>query len=140
MPRASLKKYDTYLKSIRAYCKASKLKLELRACAYDGLFIPSRSIVRVDPDLSETVKIAALLHELGHFMDYRISPNATWAEIEKAYVRCEEKHRDAKYKRIVVRTEMRAWDYGRVVAKILGIRLGKWYDRTMAECIKDYKS
>jgi hypothetical protein len=138
---ACLPRYETYLKSIRLYCRAIQLKLEFSAADGDGAYVPSRRIIRVDPELSEASTIAVLLHELGHVLDDTTIKKAKFREVERAYTRLHKApHRlSPVHSKTIIRTERRAWEYGRVVAKILGIPIGRWYDKTMAGCIKAYK-
>lgn len=138
--RASLKNYDAYASSIRLYCKTIRIKLEFSAVDGDGAYVPARRLIRVDPELSEANTIAVLLHELGHLLDDTILNKEKFREVEKAYTSLHKRKLRPGHKKTIIRTEVRAWEYGRVVAKILGIRLGKWYDSARAECIKAYKS
>ena len=55
----------------------------------------------------------------------------------RAFYREEHTRKDAK---VVIASEEKAWRLGREVAKRLKIRLGKWYDKAMAECLESYKA
>lgn len=141
MPSVNLKRYELYLKTIRLYCKAIQIKLEFNAADGDGAYVPSRRIIRVDPDLGESHTIAVLLHELGHVLDDTMVSRRRFREMEKAYTILHKgRSLPPRHRKTIIRTEQRAWEYGRVVAKILSIPVGKWYGKTRAICMKAYRS
>ncbi len=134
-----LKHYCKYIKCIRLYTKAIQLRLEFKETPYGGVFFPSRRLIRIDPGLSESKTVAALLHELGHVLDDTIVSSKKFRQMEKAYAGAYSKQ-SKKQAEVVYRTELRAWEYGRVVAKILGIKVGKWYNAYRRECLKGYRN
>lgn len=134
----SLSKYKLYVKYIQLYAKAIHMRLEFSAYDGDGAYVPSRRLIRVDPELSEAATIAVLLHELGHVLDDTLMSKKRFREVERAYKNLDTP-RYKKHKKAILRTERRAWEYGRVIAKILGIPLGKWYDKARDCRIKAYK-
>jgi hypothetical protein len=139
MPRQTLKHYDLYLKKIRLYCQTVRTKIEFCNVDGDGAWVPARRLIRVDPELTEPHIIAVLLHELGHLLDDTLMTKAKFREIDKAYGKLYSTRPAPNRKKTIYRTEVRAWEYGRVVAKILGIRLGLWYNNVRADCLKGYK-
>lgn len=137
----TLKNYELYVKNIRLFCKSIRLRLQFSAADGDGAYLPARRIIRVDPELSESETIAVLLHELGHVLDDTMLNKARFRDVTRAYTNLnQERPLTSVQRRTIIRTEERAWEYGRVVAKILGIPLGRWYDKKMAYCLKAYKS
>lgn len=133
-----LKNYRLYVKAIQLYAKAIHIKLEFSAYDGDGAYVPSKRLIRVDPELSEAPTVAVLLHELGHALDDTLMSKKRFREVDRAY-RNVDTPRYKKHKKAILRTERRAWEYGKIIAKILGISLGKWYDNARDLRLKAYK-
>lgn len=138
MKGRELKHYELYLKSIKAYCKAIHMKLEFSELDDDGAFIPSKRMVRVSPNLPESTTIAVLLHELGHALDFVLMRPPQYRQTEAAY-RNLYKIKYTRHQKTVLLTERRAWEYGKAVAKTIGIPLGQWYADTAKESIDTYR-
>ena len=139
MMETDLKYYTKYLKLLHLYAKAIRIKVVYTSKEdSDGTYLPTLREIRLDPDLSESTMIAALLHELGHVLDCTLLRGKTFRQMEKAYTRIYTRKYTKRQKQIVLKAERRAWGYGKVIAKILGIRLGKWYDDYRQYCLKDY--
>ncbi len=137
MSETPLKNYLIYLKKIETYAKASGIRIYWRDSAED-LFNHRGSFVVIDSTLSETDEIATLLHEIGHGLDPSFILQTSQTLFD-AY--------DASYSRksnnvqddMVYEAEVRAWNNGRVLAKLLKIPLGKWYSKVEEESLKTYK-
>ncbi len=134
-----LKHYGRYIRYIKAYCSAIHLSLEFSNKDDEGAYIPSLRKIRVDPDLPESSQLAVLLHELGHVLDDTLLAKKKFRQMERAYMKVYSHKCSKKQKRVVYRAELRAWEYGRVIAKILDIRLGKWYDKYRSKCLQGYR-
>lgn len=132
-----LKKYDEYLDKIKTYAAAIEIKIERKEEPSDGVYLPTRRVIRVDPDLDESEEISVLLHELGHMLDDVIFMTDN-DEINDAYSKVYVQKLTKKQLEIVLGCEQRAWDNGRGLAKKLRIRLGKWYDIEEKSAMEDY--
>lgn len=131
-----LPKYEDYKKRLENYAKAHSVKLEY---GDEDIFIPSRNKIRLDANSEESTEIAALLHELGHFLDFlTVNPQDTHRS-HKAYEAYYKSKHTAKDGKLVLASEKKAWDLGREIAKRLKIRLGKWYDREEKAALKAYR-
>ena len=87
----------------------------------------TRSIV-IDTSYPPKALIANFLHELGHFHDDHKVSNTEWNLVNTAYHNFNTGRRmTAKQKNRVLQTEIKAWEDGRFIAKLLNIRLGQWY-------------
>lgn len=124
------------------YAKAIGIKVTYKDTGDDGVYIPNLHLIRIDPNLSDSHEIAALLHELGHSLDdalVGVAGAKRLRAINKAYTKIYKAKHTPKQLRIVLQCERRAWKYGRAIAKKLHIRLGAWYGSYMDQCIQDYK-
>ncbi len=140
----SLKHHARYQRALKRYATAINLSLRYVAGAPDeGIYNPRRKTVKIDSDLPETERVAATLHELGHALDDSISwseDSALNSRIMVAYAATySTKAPSRKQRRLVLRCEKAAWRYGRVIAKQLNIKLGKWYYDYMELCLKSYR-
>lgn len=141
MPENDLKHFVKYLDKLRSFAKAIGIKIIYKDCnGHDGFYVPTRSKVYVDSDLSESSTIAVVLHELGHCMDITFIDEEMSSKTEQAFTRFySKKKRRSGDKRLVVACETRAWRYGRGIADRLRIPLGKWYDEAQESCLTSYK-
>lgn len=139
MIHRKLKHYEEWLDRIEKYTKASGIKIE-RTSSEEGVYIPTRNKICISPDLSESYEIAVLLHELGHAFDIGIVDKKINNKVELAYgaVYSGGKCTPGQLK-LVLACEERAWDTGKVIAKNLRIKLGKWYDDARDRNIRGYK-
>lgn len=141
----NLKHFDRYRRALKRYAKAINISLRYDPKAEDdGYYSPLKHVIKIDSELTEVETIAATLHELGHALDDAISWEGNKLltdKIKEAYARTYSKRpANTKQRRLVLKCERAAWKYGRVIAKKLGIKLGKWYDAYMDECLKSYKA
>ncbi len=142
--RTDLKNYEKYRSKLLMYANAINITVEYTTnIDSDGVYIPLRKLIKMDSDLGESEEIAALLHELGHVDDDSLVAVLAGAKkfkaLNKAYTKIYKNKHSEKQNRMVLRCEKRAWKYGRALAKKLHIKLGKWYDSYMRECLKGYK-
>lgn len=140
MCKQVLKNYLEYLKKLERYAKAVNLKIEYKPEIGDGAYIPSRLVIRIDPDLSEADEIATFLHELGHALDDNLVNKEYLHKVNTAYVAMGKERLTAKQRKVILDCEKRAWKYGSVIAKKLKIRLGKWYARIRARALREYRA
>lgn len=142
--RTDLKKYEQYRSRLLMYAKALNIKIEYTTnIDSDGVYIPLRKLIKIDSDIGESEEIAALLHELGHVDDDSLTATVQGSKkfkaLNKAYTKVYKNKHSKKQSAMVLRCERRAWKYGRALAKKLRIKLGRWYDLYMQQCIQDYK-
>ena len=133
----NLKNYEIYLDKIKAYAKASALKIVRKTEPSDGSYSPHTSTIVIDPDLDESTEIATLLHELGHAFDYKLdSSPSTWDAYYKVYT--PEGPTPLQLEK-VIEAEIRAWENGVMIAKRLKIPLGKWYAAERKVALTNYR-
>lgn len=134
-----LKNYEAYVKTIRLYAKAIGVKIVYEDQDGDGAYVPKYRKIRVDPDLSETRELSVLLHELGHMWDFALIDKTTERKVDFASKAVYKNKATTKQLRFLIQCERRAWNYGRAIAKKLGIPLGKWYERVQNDCLSSYR-
>lgn len=107
-----------------------------------GEFDPRRRTISLNSKVPQTTQIAVFLHELGHFLDHMKDPKFSQSKkLLRGYskyifskpVTTEEKKR-------IIECERRAWSNGIVIAKLLGIPLGRWYKKERFEGMAFYRS
>lgn len=138
MPGRALKLYDEYLQRLELYAKASNILLVLAPEDSDGAYIPSRNMIRVDPDLTDSHQIAVILHELGHSLDDRLVDKKFASRVDRVYSSYYAGKIKGTQLEFLLDTERRAWEYGRAIAKITKIPLGQWYDAAKDYCLRTY--
>lgn len=139
MPNGQLKNYKKYLEKLEIYSKAVNLKLKYGTVDGGGVYLASRSVIKIDDDLEEDETIATILHELGHALDDQLVTNPTAHFLYYAYKAVYANEHTKKQLKKVVECEIRAWNYGRVIARLLKIPLGTWYDLQQKECVAHYR-
>lgn len=107
-----------------------------------GEFDPRRRTISLNSGISERAQIATFLHELGHFYDHIKDPKfSNSKKLIRAYsCYISEIPVSAEDKRRIIECERRAWNYGRVIAKILKIPTGRWYEKERKEGMSFYRS
>src|SRR5271165_6485353 len=80
-----LKNFDLYMDKLRVYAEACELTLEYRDVDGDGIYLPSRRVIKLDKDLPESTEVACLLHELAHTMDDALHDPISEKKLDKAY-------------------------------------------------------
>lgn len=134
-----MKNFKTYLKKILHYAKAIRVKVSfIDNYIDDGVYMSHGRKIVLDGTLEDKELIAILLHELGHELDASLRPPVD-KKIDNAYVKVYKNKATRNQINLVLKTERRAWSYGKVIAKKLGIPLNLWYYETMTSCIKSYK-
>lgn len=135
-----LKNYDFYKKKIIAYAKVISVKLEFAEYQDEGIYFPAKRKIKVDDELEQSTEIAVLLHELGHEMDDFDNSLVTSTGLSNAYRNVYSNIPTKLQLNKVLKCEKTAWNNGRLIAKRIGIRLGKWYDNEEKSALKDYRS
>jgi hypothetical protein len=89
-----------------------------------------------------TIKICVLLHELGHFLDYKQHPirYKIYGQAYDSKSFYTERKLTKKQKKILVLAETRAWREGEKLAKELGIPLGNWFYKSREENLSTYRN
>lgn len=139
MDGRKLANYDLYITNIQLYIRASKLKLKYKEVNM-GAYIPSRNLIVIDTDLTDSEEIAIILHELGHALDHVLINKTDFDICEKAYAAVYAEKYTGKQKREVLKRERTAWKYGEAIAKMLRIPLGSWYYACRKVCLDDYRN
>lgn len=137
MSGRKLKNYGQYLQKIKNYAKALNIKVEWREEEENGAYIPTRRAIVLDPDMTDSETIAVFLHELGHATEFAAYTPKIDKFTDKAY---SAKRPTRRQQRRIMDCERTAWNYGRVIAKKLRIRLGKWYDEHERDALNSYKT
>ncbi len=139
MPR--LKNYIKYLEKIHTYAESAGIKIVEQQVDCDGVFDHTTNKLYIDSDLSESVEIATLLHELGHALDYHLVNKKMSPKIWKAYGHVyEDRPVPKEHLDTVMAAEVRAWEIGRLLGKKLRIPLGKWFDKDEKAALANYRS
>ncbi len=136
----NLRNYDRYFLILENYARANGVTIEYRDEPGSGAWVPSRRKIVLDPGLSQSFEIAVLLHELGHLLDDTLFDKKREAKLDKAYGADHGGSATASQRALILLCEERAWNFGRGVAKKLRIRLGKWYDKAVAESLQSYRN
>jgi hypothetical protein len=136
--RKHLRNFDTYYDKIVVYGKAIGIAIEVKPEDCEGMYLPSRRVIRIDDELSETATIAILLHEFGHHYDGAGLDANTHMELNDAYEAIAKDKATTRHKAIHIAHERKAWDCGRIIARNLKIPLGKWYEDVRLDCLKSH--
>lgn len=139
MSERDLKHYDKYLDILQIYAKVIGIKIQFTNYEQDGCWIPSARKVKIDPNMSQMDEISTILHELGHAIDDAFEMSGGQGPLDEAYIAMYAEKATKPQKKLVIKAERKAWENGRVIAKLLGIRLGKWYTDIAKQAIDDYK-
>lgn len=133
-----LKNYDTYLMKLKRFAKINRISVVWRESASDAEWVPSKRQVKLDKELSQAEIIAAFLHELGHSMDDTLTGKHEKA-ISKSYDSYYANKHSRKQWQTVRHHEVEAWRFAKLIAKMVGIPLGKWFSDYKRECLRSYR-
>lgn len=140
MCRKNLKNYHLYLDKLERYAEGIQITVVRKEENGEGVYIPTKRLIRLDPDLEQVEEIATFLHELGHAIDDHFINDKVNPKLERAYRTVYHGKPTSKQVSAVVECEQRAWDNGRKIARILRIPLGVWYTDEEKRCIALYKA
>lgn len=134
-----LKHYNTYYNKILDYCKIINVDVYFQTGLNNAMFITKGRKIYIDPEFTESDKIAVLLHELGHFLDDTINNK----KFDKLYERASkkmDKNISLNFNEFncIMTCELNAWKLGIVIAKKLKIPLGLWYKKTSEKYLASY--
>lgn len=138
MTGRSLKHYEKYKEKLLKYASGLELRVEFKEEFSEGIYLPSKRLIRVDTELDESTEIAVLLHELGHAIDDAMTEEALLGPIGKAYSALYKGKPTTKQVTLVLKCEANAWELGKMIAKQLRIPLGKWYDYEITTSLDAY--
>lgn len=132
--------YSIYHKKLVRFIHSLGVKLiEKDDAEDDGMYIPLRKTIRIAGELGPAEEIAVLLHEVGHVLDEIVGFKLHTASLEKAYAAIYTGKFTEHQRKLVLRTEKRAWVNARELARYLKIPLGKWFSDTQKQCLNDYR-
>lgn len=114
------------------------IKLVRRAQDSEGSYSRQSRTIQLDEDNSEVQDVAVLLHELGHAVDEMLIDDKIRKTINEAYALVYRTKVSKNQRNLVMNNEVRAWMYGRSIARQLKIRLGKWYSDQEFMCLRRY--
>lgn len=135
-----LKNYGSYIKRLNKFSAALGITvIHHHEVEGDGVWMPARSRIKIDKNLSQMEEISTYLHELGHALDDLHGGIKSSTRLHKAYHAVYSEKARKSQTQLVIECEARAWAIGREIAKKLKIRLGKWYDYAESVSIKAYK-
>lgn len=134
-----IKYFEKYQDKLKYFAKAVGIKIEYTDIDGEGCYLPSRNIIRLDPDNSESREIAVTLHELGHSMDLDILRKKSSKILDEAYRAVYCRRPTDKQLSLILLAERRAWEHGKLIAKRLRIPLGTWYGKIRAQNLRSYR-
>ena len=94
--------------------------------------------VTLHPGKNKWTVLACFLHELGHGWDEVVNPKKFWSEY-LVVTGSSKTERRVERKLWVIEAEIRAWDYGLLIAKNCQIPVGKWYQHRREKFLATYK-
>ncbi len=128
------------MKRLRILAKANNIKIQFADLDTPGMWMPSIRKIKIDREGSRHVKIASLLHELGHSIDDMLLFHFTSeSKLFKAYAAVDAAKPTPKQLSMVLDCENRAWDAAVDMARFLKIPLGKWFFKFKRQCIATYR-
>lgn len=134
-----LSRYSEYLDSLKLYSKALKIKVEYKHGDFEGgEYHHHTRVLKLEPDLADSQEIACFLHELGHALDETLSGVKYTKALSKAYLAFYRGQASPLQTAGVVKCEKDAWKYAEVIAKLLKIRLGRWFYKNRDYFLKGY--
>jgi hypothetical protein len=140
MIEQDIPRYGVYMSRLRKFAKSVKMKIKIKVSTDEGgAYIPSMRLIVLDSDNSKADMLAALLHELGHFIDHTIIKTRYTSELERAYKKVYTSKSTLRQKQLVLDCEKAAWQVGKNLAKQLDIPLGKWFYKVKRYCIHEYR-
>lgn len=135
-----LKHFDAHKRKLKRYAKAIGIKLKYRKLDTEGVYGWKSRSIWIDVDLENSEEISALLHELGHAMDDDLTNFKSMFKLNRAYDAIYSPGYTQHQLELVLACEKRAWKYGKIIAKMLKIPLGKWYTSFARESLQSYRS
>lgn len=136
-----LKYFSVYIKLLKSYARAHGIKVQYPNMPDCADYNDACNRIRLDKELPEKVLIATFLHELGHAIDFLIvAKRRPTRALYGAYGQVYEGVPTKGQLAIVLKSEKDAWIHGEAIAKVLKIRLGRWYYKEKELCLKSYKS
>ena len=135
-----LKHYKAYISRLKLFAKAMNIRVTFDDIDEDGLWIPSTRRIRINKDSSQSVKVASLLHELGHSMDDMLTtPYKEAMKVHRAYGSIYTKRFLQSQRSLVLKIERNAWRISLDIASRLHIRLGFWFYEFKRVCLYTYR-
>lgn len=113
--------YNKYFNILLHYCEMMHIKL-YTSLEEDYALLSTKTIV-VNAEQDYENQIAAILHEIGHILDY--THNYKKFKKYRTYITLYKQHHDlTKYqKRELIKIEIRAWEFALSLSKLLKIKL-----------------
>lgn len=141
------KEYNLYKRRIITFAKNHKVSIIFKTDEFGEYNYyrhsenkkPSEIVLRRNQ--SSNKKIAILLHELGHFLDYK-GDKKKWKVSKKAYNTYAWKNNlplNKFNKEVIVKAESRAWENALFISIILSIPRKKWFSYYKKQSLGGYK-
>lgn len=113
--------YNNYFNKLLQYCDMMNIKLYTSLEEDYALLSSKKIVVNADQDFEN--QISAILHEIGHILDY--THNYKKFRKYRTYVTLYKQHHDLTYyqKRELIKMEIRAWDFALSLSKLLKIKI-----------------
>ena len=84
-------------------------------------------------------QIYSILHECGHYLVQQSTSYNSKYKIQNEALEDGRKKRSVSWRVSILREEFQAWDKGRELSRILGLRINPdTYDKYSAECLRSY--
>lgn len=136
-----MKNTNTYFNKLIDYCKAVGIDVYTKKDLNNAFYVSVRRIY-LDESFKDSLLIAVLLHEIGHFEDELLTSNK---KLEELYARAAEKcDKDISMNKkefdCLIGCETRAWQMAEVLARKLKIPLGKWFYKHRDSALLTYFS
>lgn len=132
-------RFTKYLLKLVTYANLQGIKVQFKENTEDR-FIPSKNLIIIEGDIEDYNEelLIALLHELGHVYDDQRQTPKDIKKCNQTYPRIYAKNPPMRIIKNALMFERRAWRYGKLIAKNLGITLTKMYKQQQEECLLAY--
>lgn len=136
-----LKNYKKYFSLLKKFCKLQGIKVVIESNSIEGTrYAGQQRCIYIDKSEQESSKIAGFIHELGHVLDELSLSKRQLKIVANAYPAFYAETSGIRQEEEVMQSEIRAWKYGIIIAKVVQIPLGKWYFEEKIKSLKAYRN